>query len=101
MTEFAEDELYLKGRLQVATALGALAYTGINPTAAQRLQTLLDVHGEPTDEFKQNDLVLYLRGEVAKQEKSDIEASLIAVEADELAPTELKVASGILRDILK
>lgn len=44
--EFKSDELYLKGRLQIETALGALAYTGINPDAQQRLQTFLDVHSQ-------------------------------------------------------
>ena len=100
MREFSADELFLKGRVQVETALGALAYTGINPSAQQRLQTLLNVHADLSDCEAQNDLSLYLQGGTIENEKADIIESLDALKDSESATSEARIAADALRQIL-
>ncbi len=100
MRKFGANELFLRGRLQVETALGALAHTGINFAAQQRLQTFLDVHASLSDDESQNDLILYLQGGTTEQEKSDIIASLDALNNFESATPEAKIAADALRQIL-
>jgi hypothetical protein len=100
MTEFAPDELFLRGRVQIETALGALAHTGANPDAQQQLQTFLDVHGQLSDGETQNDLVIYLKGEATEREKTDILNSLDVLRDDESATTGARVAAAALRSLL-
>lgn len=100
MTEFAPDELFLKDRPQVETALGALAYTSINPDAQQRLQTFLAVHTKLSAGEAPGTLTVYLQGETAAQDKADILASLDALRESETTPDAAKVAATALREIL-
>jgi hypothetical protein len=100
MREFGTDELFLRGRLQVETALGALAHSGINPAAQQRLQTFLDAHANLSDDEAQNDLSLYLQGGTIEREKADIIVSLDAFKDSESATPEAKIAADALRQIL-
>jgi hypothetical protein len=100
MRELGTDGLLLKGRVQVETALGALAYTGINEEAQQRLQTFLDVHANLSDREAQNDLSLYLQGGTIEREKTDIIMSLDALKDSESATPEARVAAEALRQIL-
>lgn len=100
MRELGTDELFLRGRVQIETALGALAYTGINAAAQQRLQTFLDVHADLSDGEAQNDLILYLQSESIEREKADIVMSLDALKDSESAAQEARVAADALRQIL-
>jgi hypothetical protein len=100
MRELGADELFLRGRVQVETALGALAYTGMNPEAQQRLQTLLDAHAGLSDGQAQNDLSLYLQGRTAEREKTDIIMSLDALKDSTSATPDAKIAAEALRQIL-
>lgn len=100
MKELGADELLLKGRLQVETALGALAFTAVNPEAEQRLQTLLDVHANLSDGEDQNDFSIYLQGETAAREKADILASLEALKDSDAVTPEARIAADALRHIL-
>jgi hypothetical protein len=101
MTEFRSDELYLKGRLQIETALGALAYTGINPDAQQKLQTFLNVHSQLSGSEDQNDLSIYLQGDTVEKEKADIFASLDALGDSESATKETRIFAIALRETLQ
>jgi hypothetical protein len=100
MREFASDELFLRGRLQVETALDALAHASINPDAQARLQTLLDVHGQLSDGESQNDLSSYLRGSTVQQEKADIIAALDGLKSDDSVVFDRRIAAEALREIL-
>lgn len=100
MMRHESDRLLLRGRLQAQTALDALAYTGINPVAQQRLQTLLDVHEMLSDDQTQNDFVISMQGGTAAQEKSDIIASLDAVANSDEVPYDTWIAAIALSKIL-
>jgi hypothetical protein len=100
MSELAPDELHLRGRMQIETALGALAYTGINLEAQKRLQTFLNVHTQLSDGQSQQDLAIYLQGEVIETEKADIIASLDTLCKDEAVANEMRLAAQALREII-
>lgn len=100
MTELGPDELHLKGRVQVEIAIGALAYTGINLEALNRLQALLDVHAQLSNGQNQNDLSVYMRGEIIKREKVDIITSLDTVCIDKDTTNETRLAAQALREII-
>jgi hypothetical protein len=100
MSELGPDELHLNGRVQVETALGALAYTGVNLDAQTRLQTLLRVHNRSSDGNSQDDLSIYLQGEVVQREKADIISSLDALCADQTTTNEIRLAAQALREII-
>jgi hypothetical protein len=100
MREFASDELYLCGRMQIETAIGALAHTGANPDAQARLQTFLDVHGQLSDGESQNDLSVYLQGGTVEREKAHIIAALDLLKSDESVVSSTRIAAAALREIL-
>jgi hypothetical protein len=100
MSELGPDELHLRGRVQVEIALGALAYTGINLDAQNRLQTFLNVHSQLSDGQGQNDLSIYLQGGIVEREKVDIITSLDALCVDEEATNEIRLAAYALREII-
>ena len=100
MTELIHGELFLKGRVQIEAALRALAYTGINPDAQHRLQVLLDTHAELSVGESQDDLSVYLQGEAAEWEKSDIVTSLDAVKDGDLVSADERAAAAALHEIL-
>lgn len=101
MSEFGTDELFLHGRVQVSTALGALAYTGANPEAQQQLQTFLEVHDQMSDGHNQNDLSIYLQGETAEREKADIVSSLETLCLDPATEEVQRLTAGALYTILR
>ncbi len=76
MRKLESDELYLKGRLQVATARDALKTTGINRDAVKFLTTVLDVHEMLNPDESQDGLVLFTKGDTVKQTKTDLVISL-------------------------
>jgi hypothetical protein len=86
--------------MQIETALGALAYTGINLEAQKRLQTFLNVHTQLSDGQSQQDLAIYLQGEVIETEKADIIASLDTLRKDEAVANEMRLAAQALREII-
>lgn len=100
MSEFKSDELFLRGRVQVETALGALAHSGINLDVQVRLQKLLDVHNQMSVDENQQDLSIYLQGEVVEREKADIMSSLDSLHADQKTPNGLRLAAQALREII-
>ena len=101
MRELCSDELFLRGRLQVSTAIGALAHSGVNPEAQKRLQTFLEVHDTMRDGQAQNDLSIYVKGKTAEREKSDIVSSLELLFLNPTIENEQRVASAALYTILK
>ena len=101
MSELGSDELFLRGRVQVNTALSALAHSGVNPEAQKRLQTFLEVHDMMSDGQAQNDLSIYLQGGTAERERSDIVSSLELLCLDPSAESEQRVAAAALYAMLK
>jgi hypothetical protein len=100
MNKYPADHLFLNGRLQVETALGALRHTGANPDAQSLLQLLLDCHDQKSDGTAQNDLSISARGETAEKQKADIVASLEIVSANEDVSTETRAAAVAVREFL-
>ncbi len=100
MSEFEPDELHLRGRIQIETALRALEHTDINPKAQARLRTFLDDHRQRSDGENQNDLSVYMQGEVAGQEKADIITALDELKSDESVALTTRIAAVALREIL-
>lgn len=100
MRESAANELYLKGRVQVETALGALAHAGINPGAQKLLQSLLDAHSVLSDGNNQNDLSIYIEGGGSEGERNAIVASLDNLIDSEFASRDKRMAATALRKIM-
>lgn len=97
MRELGSDELFLQGRLQIATARDALSSTGINPKAQSQLTTFLDVHGQLSTGEDQEDLIVYLRGGETECTKADIVMSLELLEqGPDVRPGAIEAARGLL-----
>lgn len=99
-SEFAADELSLKGRLQVEIALSALVYSGINIDAQKRLRTFLNVHDRMTDEQRQHGISIHLRGGSVEQDKKDISTGLEALCVSQTVSDDIRFAAQALREIL-
>ncbi|MBA2278928.1 hypothetical protein H0V99_00585 [Candidatus Saccharibacteria bacterium] len=100
MRELGPDELFLQGRLQIATARDALSSTGINTKAESQLTTFLDVHSQLSTGEDQKDLVIYLKGGEIERSKADIVMSLELLEqSPDVQPNALEAARGLLEII--
>jgi hypothetical protein len=97
MTEQRPDELQLSGRLQIDTAIDALTLTDVNPDALNLLKRLRDLHDLTRTDISQNDLFLYVQNE---HMKSDIIASALLSERNELLSSEARVAARGLLNVL-
>ena len=100
MSESESDELHLKGRIQIETALRALAHAGINPNAQAKLRIFLDAHGQLSGDENQNDLSVYGQGGTVEQEKADIITALDELKNDESVAPATRIAAVALREIL-
>lgn len=103
MSERAANELFFENRAEVETALAALAHTGVNPNAQQRLQAILDFHDRMSaidDDDTHRSLRVHAHGEDIVQEKTDIAASLDSLSTAESVLTETRIAAIALREIL-
>ena len=100
MSEFGPDELFLRGRLQLEVALGALVFSSLNLDAERRIQAFLDIHSHPQDDQSQSNLAMYLQGGVVTQDKADIITGLDLLSVDQSASTEMRLAAQALREII-
>jgi hypothetical protein len=95
------DVLRLKGRLQVTTARDALLATGINPEAAQKLDTFLDTH-EKLSRLGPKGLRLFMQGGSTERMKADIIMSLELVSSTtEDDGRDFSIAAAGLLELLK
>ncbi|GAC1391378.1 MAG: hypothetical protein NVSMB46_03680 [Candidatus Saccharimonadales bacterium] len=76
MSELSSVELFLNGKLQIATARDALTFSGINPEAVKMFSAILGIHETVSDSDEQNDLFIFYRGESAHKDKTDIVTGL-------------------------
>lgn len=101
MTELIESKFSLKGRMQIETALGALAYAGMNQDAQTYYRVLLAAHDQYGDDQSQNNFAVYYHDERAVKIKADVATSLDAVIKDNgSVAKELKFAAIALRNTL-
>lgn len=100
MSEFGPDQLFLRGRVQIEVALGALAFSGLNPDAQNRLQAFLSIHSRSSDGQNQANLAMYLQGEIVARDKADIITGLDTLSADESVATDMRLAAQALREII-
>jgi hypothetical protein len=98
--QFGPDELFLSGRLQIDTAIDALAMTGVNIQAEETLRAVRDLHGLFTTPEAEDDLTVYLQGEQAATMKADIATSALLTEQNKNLSPEARIAARGLLDVL-
>lgn len=98
--QLGPDELFLSGRVQVDTAIEALAMTGVSPQAEEVLKAARDLYGLVTTPEAKDDLNVFLRGEQAAAMKADIVASVLLAEQSQRLSPELRIAARGLLDVL-
>jgi len=100
MNERETNQLTLRGRLQVETALNALAYTGLNPDIEATLRSLLAIHASIHGDKSQDDFYFQFDTNTALSDKNDIIRSLEFVTTDENILPSDRMAYIALREIL-
>lgn len=102
MREFKinDDELYLKGRIQIETAIYALGFTALSPLSKNRLEKMLEAHQPMMETEADAGIIIYLRGDEVRQEKIDIIESLKVCENSQLVPEEYRLAARALIEII-
>lgn len=97
MRELGPDELFLRGRLQISTALEALVASGINPDAETQLANSLYVHELLSTGEDQVAYGIYLQGGETERTRADIIMSLELFEQNSQAsPDATEAARGLL-----
>ena len=95
-----DDELYLKGRIQIETAIYALGFTAINPMSKTRLEKLLNAHKTTMAKEAIDGIVIYFQGDGVRKEKRDIIESLEVCEASQSVPESYRLAARALIEII-
>ncbi|MDB5163331.1 MAG: hypothetical protein JWO54_609 [Candidatus Saccharibacteria bacterium] len=100
MEFLSDDELQLKGKIQLDTAIDALDTIGINPSAAEKLQILRTTQQQHAAAFpdEPEQLYLYFKGGKTAAIKADILVGLELLSANADKP-EQKIAAQALLEI--